>query len=90
MAKIVVHLPDDLMLAVERLRQESKAGFTTSQFCRFALEELLRRDIAHKEEMERQREFFEREETEEEYIAWVHQASLLALAEMPWEDSPET
>ena len=84
MARIEISLPDDVFQAVDRLRRESKAQLTMSQFCRYAVIELLQKDADHKRNQRDLEEFFAREETEEELMEWVHQASLLTLAKSPW------
>jgi Arc/MetJ-type ribon-helix-helix transcriptional regulator len=84
MARIEISLPDDVFQAVDRLRRENKAKLTMSQFCRYAIIELLKKDADHKRNQRDLEEFFAREETEEELMEWVHQASLLTLAKSPW------
>jgi metal-responsive CopG/Arc/MetJ family transcriptional regulator len=82
MAKIAISLPEDVLNAVEREREES--GESRSEFFRRAVEMLLRR--RREQEMSQQyvRAYQRMPETKEEVTA-AHRAASNILAEEPWE-----
>ena len=81
-AKIAISLPEDVLNAVEREREES--GESRSEFFRRAVEMLLRR--RREQEMSQQyiRAYQRMPETKEEVTAAYRAASSI-LAEEPWE-----
>jgi len=81
-AKIAISLPEDVLTAIEKEREDS--GESRSQFFRRAAEMMLRR--RREQELNRQyiRAYKKIPETKEEVeAAW--QASSAILAEEPWE-----
>lgn len=81
-AKIAISLPEDVLTAIEKEREDS--GESRSQFFRRAAESLLRR--RREQELNRQyiRAYKKFPETREEVEA-ARQASSAILAEEPWE-----
>ena len=81
-AKIAISLPEEVLIAVEREREDS--GESRSQFFRRAAEALLR----HRREQELGKQYVrayeQLPETREEIEAARHAASKI-LAEEPWE-----
>jgi metal-responsive CopG/Arc/MetJ family transcriptional regulator len=80
-AKVAISLPEDVLKAVEREREES--GESRSEFFRRAVEMLLRR--RREQEMSQQyvRAYQRMPETKEE-VAAAYRAANNILAEEPW------
>ena len=86
MAKIAISLPDEILEAVEKER--SASGISRSEYFRRTVEEHLRRE-KEKEDVARYIQgYLENPETPEE-MAWVVQAGVEALADIPWEDEED-
>ncbi len=86
MAKIAISLPDEVLEAIEKERTAS--GISRSEYFRRTVEEHLRRE-KEKEDVARYIQgYLEQPETQEE-MAWVVQAGVQALADIPWEDWDE-
>lgn len=80
--KIAISLPPQLLEDAERERKV--CGESRSEFVRKALEARLQA-ARERADVERYvKAYRDQPETEEE-IAWLHQASLAALAQEPWE-----
>jgi len=82
MAKIAISLPDEVLDAVEKERIE--CGMSRSEYFRRAVEEHLRREKEKDDEARYIQGYLENPETKEE-MAWIVQAGIEALADLPWE-----
>jgi len=80
-SKVAISLPDEVLTAVEREREES--GESRSQIFRRALELLLRQRTEREMSERYVRAYQEMPETTEEVTAARHAASTI-LAEEPW------
>jgi metal-responsive CopG/Arc/MetJ family transcriptional regulator len=80
-AKIAISLPEDVLKAVEREREES--GESRSEFFRRAVEMLLRRRRDQEMSQQYVRAYQRMPETKEE-VAAAYRAANNILAEEPW------
>ena len=88
MVRVAITLPDDVFQAAEKMRLESDAKLTRSQFFRAAVEEYVGRRTPTKESLDELKEFFD-QETEANMNEWVYQVSMKTLAKVPWDEELE-
>ena len=86
MARVDFILPDDVFEAAEKIRLGGKSALTQGQFYRLAVEEYVRLQTAARQNDYELDAFLSKEETEEELMEWVREASLLTLADSPWDE----
>jgi len=83
MAKIAISLPDEILSAVEKER--TKSGISRSEYFRRTVEEHLRREKEKDDAARYIQGYLDDPETPEE-MAWIVQAGVATLANLPWED----